>query len=57
MTARTYRLTHLHQKIDELLRLELQKRAPDNLEITRLKKMKLRAKDALQRLLRKKSSI
>ena len=52
MTARTFRLTQLHQKIDERLRLELQKRAPDALEISRLKRMKLRAKDALHRLLR-----
>ena len=51
MTARTFRLTHLHQKIDERLRLEMRKRAPDLLEITRLKRMKLRAKDALHRLL------
>ncbi|MXO95532.1 DUF465 domain-containing protein [Erythrobacter aquimaris] len=47
MTARTYRLTQIHQRIDERLRLELRKRTPDWLEIARLKKMKLRAKDAL----------
>ncbi|WP_100261131.1 YdcH family protein [Qipengyuania seohaensis] len=50
MTARTYRLTQIHQRIDERLRLELRKRAPDGMEISRLKKMKLRAKDALYRM-------
>lgn len=50
MTARTYRLTQIHQRIDERLRFELRKRTPDWLEISRLKKMKLRAKDALHRM-------
>ena len=50
MTARTYRLTQIHQRIDERLRLELRKRTPDWPEISRLKKMKLRAKDALHRM-------
>ena len=53
MTARTFRLTQIHQRIDERLRLETKKRAPDPWEVSRLKKMKLRAKDALQRLLRR----
>ncbi|NNC52344.1 MAG: YdcH family protein [Erythrobacter sp.] len=53
MTARTFRLTQIHQRIDERLRLEIKKRAPDPWEVSRLKKMKLRAKDALQRLLRR----
>lgn len=52
MTARTFRLTQIHQKIDERLRAELRKRRPDWFEIARLKKLKLRAKDALQRLAR-----
>ncbi|MBY6013899.1 YdcH family protein [Qipengyuania gaetbuli] len=50
MTARTFRLTQIHQRIDERLRSEMRKRVPDWLEVSRLKKMKLRAKDALYRL-------
>ena len=50
MTARTFRLTQIHQRIDERLRSETRKRVPDWLEVSRLKKMKLRAKDALYRL-------
>lgn len=50
MTARTFRLTQIHQRIDERLRLELRKKLPDTGEISRLKKMKLRAKDALHRM-------
>lgn len=53
MTARTFRLTQIHQRIDERLHMEMRKRSPDTLEISRLKKMKLRAKDALHRMLRR----
>ena len=51
MKARTYTLTQIHQRIDERLRFEMRKRAPDPLEISRLELMKLRAKNALRRLL------
>ena len=50
MTARVFRLTQIHQRIDERLRLALKRRAPDNFEITRLKKMKLRVKDLIHRI-------
>lgn len=50
MTARMYRLTEMHQRIDERLRHELRKRRPDWLEATRLKKMKLRVKDLMHRM-------
>ncbi|EDL50482.1 hypothetical protein [Erythrobacter sp. SD-21] len=50
MKARTFRLTQIHQRIDERLRVELHKRMPDHFEISRLKTMKLRAKQALHRL-------
>ena len=53
MKARTFRLTQIHQRIDERLRVELRRRMPDWAEISRLKKMKLRAKDALHRLARR----
>lgn len=47
MTARMYRLTQIHQRIDERLRLEARKLRPDRLEVLRLKALKLRAKNAL----------
>lgn len=50
MTARMYRLTEMHQRIDERLRQELRKRRPDWLEATRLKKLKLRVKDLMHRM-------
>ena len=53
MTARMYRLTQIHQRIDERLRMELRKRWPDWIELSRLKRMKLRAKDALHRMARR----
>ena len=53
MTARMYRLTQIHQRIDERLRMELRKRWPDWIELSRLKRMKLRAKDALHRMSRR----
>ena len=55
MTARIFRLTQIHQRIDERLRAEMRKRRSDWLEMARLKKMKLRAKDALHRLMRRGS--
>ncbi|MXO46698.1 DUF465 domain-containing protein [Erythrobacter vulgaris] len=50
MTARTFRLTQIHQRIDERLRMELRKMLPDPGEISRLKRLKLRVKEALHRL-------
>ncbi|MBX7457548.1 hypothetical protein K3152_04740 [Qipengyuania sp. 1NDH17] len=51
MKARTFTLTQIHQRIDERLRIELRKRVPDVVEISRLELMKLRVKHALRRLL------
>lgn len=51
MMARIYRLSEIHQKIDERLRLEQRKRLPDSLAMSRLKKMKLRIKDRIHRQL------
>lgn len=50
MTARMYRLTEIHQKIDEQLRAEERRRFRDPMIISKLKKMKLRAKDVLYRM-------
>ena len=49
MHPRLYRLTELHQRIDEALRRP--RRHP--LEITRLMRMKLRVKQLMRRLARK----
>lgn len=50
MTARMFKLTQIHQRIDERLRLEARKLRPDWMELSRLQRMKLRARDALNRL-------
>lgn len=50
MTARVFRLTQMHQRIDQRLRAEVRKLWPDWFEVARLKRTKLRIKDALHRL-------
>jgi hypothetical protein len=50
MTARIFRLTQVHQRIDEHLRLERRKRAPDPAVCERLQKLRSRAKRLLGRL-------
>lgn len=52
MTARLYRLNEMHQRIDAALRAAMKRRSSDTLELTRLKKMKLRVKDLMHRLAR-----
>jgi hypothetical protein len=49
MTARTYRLTALHQKLDEALQRESTRRAPNPFTLMALKRRKLRVKDLLTR--------
>lgn len=53
MSARLFTLTRLHQRIDERLRLAMKRPGADPLELTRLKKMKLRVKDLIHRLSRR----
>ncbi len=50
MTARIFRLTQVHQRIDEYLRFERRKRAPDPAVCERLQKLRSRAKRLLGRL-------
>lgn len=50
MTARFYRLTELHAKLDEALRRETARRVPDALTLTAIKRRKLWVKDTLTRL-------
>ena len=50
MSARLYRLTEIHQRIDHALRAEQRRRLPDLFQLMRLKRLKLRAKDLIARL-------
>lgn len=44
-----YRLSVIHRRLDEEIRRELKRRAPDSLRLLRLKKLKLAVKDRLHR--------
>ncbi|HEX7930787.1 MAG TPA: YdcH family protein [Sphingomicrobium sp.] len=50
MRPQFFRLLEMHQRIDETLRRELQRRWPDPFKVSELKKRKLRVKDRLFRL-------
>ncbi|WP_120077320.1 YdcH family protein [Aurantiacibacter odishensis] len=50
MTARFYKLTELHAKLDEAVRREINRRAPDQFKVMALKRRKLRVRDLLARL-------
>ena len=50
MSDRYYRLMRVHQRIDDQLRREQRRRGVSPFVLMRLKKMKLRAKDLMQRL-------
>ena len=50
MTARMFRLTQMHQRIDERLRLERRNCTPDLSEFARLQVLRSRAKRLLNRL-------
>ena len=52
MSNRLYRLMLAHQRIDDTLRREQRRRAVSPFVLIRLKKMKLRVKDLMQRLSR-----
>lgn len=49
MSDRLYRLVEVHQRIDEELQHEQRRRWRDPFRVMRLKKLKLRAKDLIQR--------
>lgn len=53
MHPRLYRLTEVHHRIDRALRHEQKRPRPDWVEVLRLKKLKLRAKDLIHRFTRK----
>jgi uncharacterized protein len=50
MSSAIFSLLLKHQKLDEALRLERQRRLPDSVRVQRLKKLKLAIKDRLHRL-------
>ena len=52
MSDRLFRLMLAHQRIDEQLRREQRRRGASPFLLMRLKKLKLRAKDLMQRLSR-----
>jgi uncharacterized protein len=50
MSSAIFSLLVKHQKLDEALRLERQRRLPDSVRVQRLKKLKLAIKDRLHKL-------
>jgi hypothetical protein len=56
MSAEAYRLTTIHQNLDEAIRAEMDRRLPDRMRLLRLKKLKLSVKDRLASLMRKRCS-
>lgn len=52
MSSRLFRLTEIHQRIDDALRREQKRRFPDLFRTMKLKKLKLRTKDLIHRLYR-----
>ena len=53
MSIQAYRLTAMHQRLDEAIRDEMRRRLPDSIRLLRLKKLKLAVKDRLAALMRK----
>lgn len=53
MSDRFFRLLERHQHVDERLRDELRRPAPDRLRVQSLKKMKLTIKDRIAALIRR----
>ncbi|WP_037503684.1 YdcH family protein [Sphingomonas jaspsi] len=52
MSSRLFRLTEIHQRIDDALRREQRRRFPDLFRMIRLKKLKLRTKDLIHHIVR-----
>lgn len=52
MSNSIFRLLERHQRLDEQIRIEQQRRQPDPFQILRMKKLKLAIKDRLARLAR-----
>ena len=56
MSMEAYRLTTIHQNLDQAIRAEMNRRMPDSMRLLRLKKLKLAVKDRLATLMRKRGS-
>ena len=56
MHPRQFRLLEIHQRIDEALRRELQRRWPDRFIVLRLNSLKSRVKDRLRAMVRQPQS-
>jgi hypothetical protein len=50
MSAFIYRLSVMHQRLDDEIRKELKRRVPDTIRLLRLKKLRLAIKDRLYRI-------
>lgn len=55
MSALYYRLSVVHRKLDDEIRRELRRRAPDSVRLLRLKKLRLAIKDRLFRIFRQEN--
>ncbi|WP_162888157.1 DUF465 domain-containing protein [Sphingomonas mesophila] len=55
MSRRLFGMMLRHQRVDELIRREQRRRAPDMFKLMRLKKLKLKIKDVIHRLVLKPS--
>lgn len=55
MSALHYRLSVIHRRLDEEIRRELKRRAPDSVRLLRLKKLRLAIKDRLFKLIRREA--
>ena len=53
MHPRLYRLLEKHQRVDEQLRLEQHRPRPNWVAVLRLKRLKLRIKDMIDRFMRR----
>ena len=53
MSSATYRLTHIHRRLDEAIASESSRRLPDSLKLLRLKRLRLAVKDRLTALMRR----
>jgi|GEM_PF-1797251 len=53
MSARLFKLSELHQKLDEKIRHEMRRLTPDPFRVMELKRRKLRVKDLLARVARR----
>jgi uncharacterized protein len=53
LSAILYRLSQIHRRLDEEIRREAKRRAPDAFRLLRLKKLKLAVKDRLSGVMRR----